>query len=186
MFVRRWMTAPVVMLPAETPLPEALRFMEGRRIRHIAVPGAHGPVGVVQSADLQRALASADPFAPRARRLGDLAFPPILTVTPDLPVERAAEMMLLNGVSGVPVLENGRLVGMLTASDVLRAFTYVMGVCESGARLFLGVPERGDLLEQVRLKSRGLVVRSLVACPSPDGGLEVVMRVRGRQGITAA
>ena len=103
-----------------------------------------------------------------------------------VPVERAVEVMLMNGVTGLPVMENGRMVGLVTASDVFRAFTYVMGVCESGARLSMTALDQENLIEEIAEQSRGLVIRSLVACPSLQGGLEVVMRVRGRKGVSAA
>lgn len=187
MFVRRWMSSPAVALPADTPLQDALRFMEGRRIRHIAVGLPGGGTGIVTTNDLHRSLALGDLYLGRGRRrLGDLLPEQPLSVHPDLPVERAVEMMLLNGVTGLPVVEGGRLVGLVTASDVFRAFTYVMGVCESGARLSLNAPEKENLLEDIKAKSMGMVIRSLIACPSPQGGLEVVMRVRGRKGISAA
>ena len=151
----------------------------------IALPG--GRTGIVTSNDLNRSLASGELYLGQGRRvLGDLLPEAPLSVYPDLPMERAVEVMLMNGVTGLPVAEGGRLLGLVTASDVFRAFTYVMGVCESGARLSLTALDRENLLEEITEKSRGLVIRSLVACPSPQGGLEVVMRVRGRKGASAA
>ena len=185
MFVRRWMSSPAVSLAAEMPIQDALRFMEGRRIRHAAVVTPLGGVGIVTSNDLQRSLLSTGWTAVR-RVVGDLLPEIPLSVLPDLPIERAVEVMLMNGVTGLPVVEARRLVGVITASDVFRAFTYVMGVCESGARLTLSVAERADLLDILEEQSRGLVIRSLIVCPSPQGSLDVLMRVRGRKEISAA
>jgi acetoin utilization protein AcuB len=181
------MSSPAVALPAETSLQDALRFMEGRRIRHVAVSLPTGSTGIVTTHDLHRSLALGEVYLGRGRRkLGDLLPEQPMSVHPDLPVERAVELMLLNGVTGLPVAEDGRLVGLVTASDIFRAFTYVMGVCESGARISVTALERDNLLESIQEKSVGLVIRSLIACPSPQGGLEVVMRVRGRKGVSAA
>ncbi len=187
MVVRPWMTSPTVALLTETSLPDALRFMEGKNLHHCAVMGSRGFAGTVSRAELYRMLASGGPVGGSTRRcLGDVLIRSPLSVPRDLPIERAAEMMLLNHVFAMPILEDGRLYGMITSSEILRAFTYVMGVCEGGARLVLNSSEGGDLLDEIRQRSCGLTIRSLVACPDPSGGREVVMRVRGRNGASAA
>jgi len=187
MFVRTWMSSPAVALLTETLIPDAIRFMEGRNIHHVPVMGGRGLAGMASSADLHRILASGGGSNLSWRRtLGDVLIQSPLGAPQDLPIERAAEMMLMNHVSAMPVLEEGRLLGMITTSDVLRAFTYAMGVCEGGARLHLHSPDGGDLLEEIRERSCGLTIRSLVVCPDPSGGREVVMRVRGRNGVSAA
>ena len=187
MFVRMWMTSPAVALLTETPLPDAPRFMEGKNLLHCAVVGGRGFAGMISRAELCRVLgAGGRPDGSSRKSLGDVLLRSPLSVPRDLPVERAAEMMLLNHVSAMPVLEDGRLYGMITSSEILRAFTYVMGVCEGGARLYLSSSEGVDLLDEIRERSCGLTIRSLVACPDPSGGREVVMRVRGRNGASAA
>ena len=90
--------------------------------------------------------------------------------------------MLEREVSGLPVVEDGRLTGMITESDVFRAFTRLLGVNEAGARVVLSVAEGSDLMEEIRRRTAGLAIRSLTAT-SRDGGWEVVMRLRGRTPV---
>lgn len=187
MFVRTWMSSPALALLAETPLPEAARFMEGKRIRHVAVLGSKGLLGMVSCTDLYRRLATGgvDGWYDR-KTLGDIVAQPPPLLQKDLPVERAAEMMLLHHASALPVLEEGRLAGVIGATDIVRAFIYLLGVCEGGARLHLTASDTGDILDEIRERSCGLSIQSLVVCPNPSGGREVVMRVRGRGAVSVA
>ncbi|MBI2998064.1 MAG: CBS domain-containing protein [Deltaproteobacteria bacterium] len=56
----------------------------------------------------------------------------LLTVTPQTTLEEAATLLLNHKIGGLPVLEEGRLVGIITTSDVLQAFLDVMGASEPG------------------------------------------------------
>jgi acetoin utilization protein AcuB len=49
-----------------------------------------------------------------------------MTLDPEASVEEAARLMLRNKIGGLPIVERGRLVGILTASDVLKAFLNVV------------------------------------------------------------
>jgi len=53
-----------------------------------------------------------------------------LTVTPAATLEEAAQLLLRRKVGGLPVVEAGKLVGIITTSDILQAFLDVMGVSE--------------------------------------------------------
>jgi CBS domain-containing protein len=55
-----------------------------------------------------------------AMKVADLMTRGVLSVAPDDPVRKAAELMLRYGVNGFPVLDQGKLVGMITQGDFLR------------------------------------------------------------------
>jgi len=56
-----------------------------------------------------------------------------LTVTPATTLEEAAQILLERQIGGLPVLAEGRLVGIITASDILEAFLDVMGASQGGS-----------------------------------------------------
>ena len=56
-----------------------------------------------------------------------------ITVTPATTVEEAAQIMLERQIGGLPVVADGRVVGIVTASDILRAFLDVMGASHGGS-----------------------------------------------------
>jgi acetoin utilization protein AcuB len=175
------MSAPVVALEASTPAADAHELMLVKKIRRLPVLDGGRLAGIVTRAELDAVLGPAEQSARRTRvRLGDLMTPRVRTVAPDDPLERAARMMLENDISGLPVVEGDRVAGMITESDIFRAFTRIMGLVEAGGRVVMNVPAGSDLLEAVRGRTAGMALRSLAAYPAPEGGWEVVARVRGR------
>lgn len=181
MFVRSWMSAPVITLPESTPAADALELMVVKKIRRIPVLADGVLAGILTQGDLQAVLGTSENSVRRTQtRLGDIMTRSVHTVAPEDPLERAARVMLENDVAGLPVIEGRQVVGMITESDIFSAFTRIMGVLESGGRVVMTIPEGNDLLDSLRTRTKGLSVRSLAAYPSTQGGWEVVVRVRGR------
>jgi len=79
-----------------------------------------------------------------------------LTVTPGTTLEQAAQVMLERQIGGLPVLDEGRLVGIITASDVLNAFLEVMGASRGGSTRidFVREGEEHGLTEATRIIAR--------------------------------
>jgi acetoin utilization protein AcuB len=79
-----------------------------------------------------------------------------LTVTPATTLEEAAQIMLERQIGGLPVVADGGLVGIITASDILKAFLDVMGASERGsARLdFVLEGEELGFVEATRIIAR--------------------------------
>ena len=128
MYVRDWMTSPAVTLPAETRAIDALEMMAVKKIRRVPVLRDDALVGILTQGDLLAALGPSESDPKRAGlRLGDLMTPKVRTARPDDRVEAAARTMLDHGVSGLPVVDGGVVVGLITESDLFEAFARVMG-----------------------------------------------------------
>ena len=181
MFVRNFMSSPVITLPTTTRAIDALELMQAKKIRRIPILEGGRLTGILTLGDVQAVLGYQEHSLRRASTLlGDLMTREVHTVTPDDPLERAARVMLDYEVSGLPVMEDDRVAGIITESDIFLAFTRIMGVLERGVRVVLTVPEGADLLEHLARRTAGMTVRSLAAYPSREGGWEAVVRVRGR------
>lgn len=184
MFVRTWMSTPVVALSEETPAMDALELMLVKKIRRIPVLSEGKLVGILTQGDIQAVLGPSENCVRRTQtRLGDMMTRGVQTIGPDDPLERAARIMLEKDIAGLPVVEEGRVVGMITESDIFSAFTRIMGILETGGRVVMSIPEGSDLLEAIRQRTSRLAVRSLAAYPAPGGGWEVVVRMRGRSKV---
>src|SRR5690349_7017334 len=141
MFVRSFMSSPVVTLPSSTRAIDALEQMQARKIRRIPVLEDGRLTGILTMGDLQAVLGLQEQSARRAATLlGDIMTCRVHTVAPDDPLERAARVMLENEVSGLPVLSGGTVVGIITESDIFLAFTRIMGIVERGVRVVLTIP----------------------------------------------
>ncbi len=129
--VRELMTAGVATLRLDDELLIADQVMELGRIRHLPVLDDHGRlVGLVSQRDLFRSALlrslEADPAVHRGqlRRLAvaDVMSTPVHEIHPDAPLEVAARTMLERRIGCLPVIDEGRLIGILTEADFVAAF----------------------------------------------------------------
>ena len=137
--VRDHMTTAVQTLTEDAPLRRAVELVLVRRVRHVPIVDAAGAmVGIVTDRDVMRALPS--PLSPIARQMYEslLESTPVtkvmtrepITVGAQVSLREAVVTMLERKISGLPVVENGRLAGMLTQTDALRAY---LGLPRKGA-----------------------------------------------------
>jgi CBS domain-containing protein len=128
--VRDWMTREVASVRRNDKLAIADDVMRLGRIRHTPVLEDHSDdlVGIVSQRDLFRgALAGALGYGQHAQQkvmsmlvIKDIMATDPVTTTPDTPLADAARVMLERKIGCLPVVEDGRLVGILTESDFLR------------------------------------------------------------------
>ncbi len=105
------------------------RLMRLARVRHLPVVREDEFVGVLSHRDLLQAeMEERDSQLPspaletlRSRPIAPLVRRDVVAVTPDCSPERAAELMLRHRIGFLPVVEEGRLVGIVTEADLLRA-----------------------------------------------------------------
>jgi CBS domain-containing protein len=142
MYVRDVMTTDVATVTPGTSLKEVAQILVGRAISGVPVVDIEGGVlGVVSETDLL-AKERADPpgrdgplawlvdpieIVERrklvARLAGEVMSAPAVTIPPNRTVASAAAAMLDHRVNRLPVVEDGRLVGIVTRTDLVRAFT---------------------------------------------------------------
>jgi acetoin utilization protein AcuB len=123
-----WMTRSPVTITEDTSLTAASRLMKDNDIRRLPVVEHGKVVGIVTWGDIREASAS-DATSLTVFELGYLLRKlqvdrfmtrhPI-TVTPSTPISRAAQLMMEHKIGGLPVVENGKLISILTESDIFR------------------------------------------------------------------
>lgn len=128
--VSEWMTTDVISVPPGTTLPEALTLMREKHIRRLPVVDEGRLVGIVTYGDLREAGPSdatglsIHEIGYLLQRLGveKLMTRKPITVHPDTALTEAARLMLQHKIGALPVLRDGQLVGIITESDIFRAF----------------------------------------------------------------
>jgi acetoin utilization protein AcuB len=188
MLVEDVMQREVVTVTPGTTLPEALRLSKGRGVRHLPVMEGTGLVGIVSDRDLKRAMASPATSLERHElnyllekiTMEEIMTRAVITVGPMLPVEEAARLMVKEKISAVPVTEQGRVVGIVTETDVLNVFLQAMGAGEPSSRLDVFLPEGSRALADAvhAVEGADVVISSIVTLPARAGRREVVIRVR--------
>jgi CBS domain-containing protein len=182
------MSAPAVVIPPVVPAGTALSFMEKRRIRRLPVVEDGRLLGIVTRSDLLAALGKdRRSRTGEERSIDELMTRKPFTVNQEDTLEQAAKLMLEKKVSGLPVVDVERVVGIITESDVFRALCEILGVAEKGARVIMSVDEGEDVLAAVKRRLNGLAMRSLATYHNSGlGRWEIVARVRGRMGAAKA
>jgi acetoin utilization protein AcuB len=127
MLVREWMTSPAVVVPPDMEAAAALDRMVELRHHRLPVEQEGRIVGIVARVDLEAKLGW-DRMAWRRldRRVEDAMTRNPYTVSPDDPLDKAVELMLHHKIGGIPVVEHEKVVGIITETDVFRAFVKVM------------------------------------------------------------
>jgi acetoin utilization protein AcuB len=144
MLVRDRMSHPVITVTPQTTLGEALRLMNTEHIRRLPVVDKNGNlIGIVSERQLLKA-------APTDATLLDvwevkavlhrvtierIMTRDVITIEPETPIEEAARIMADSKISGIPVVEAGQVVGVITETDLFKAFLEVMGAREPGIRV---------------------------------------------------
>jgi len=145
MLVRDLMQREVVTLKLNDSLGLADDIMELGRIRHMPVLLTGIVVGIVSQRDLYRAAVSSVLQLQRSAEREWLASVPVrnvmspnvITVAPDETIHVAVELMLGHRIGCLPVVEHGKLVGLISETDCLRHLARALAISEEKA----GLPE---------------------------------------------
>ena len=177
MNVRESMTARPRTVTPDTDIDEAQAIMRRGRFRHLPVVEGDTLVGIVSERDLHVADVAAAELGHRPVRAVMTANP--VTINPDDPVEEAARLMLENKFSCLPVVEGAVLAGVITESDIFRAFVDVLGVMEPGTRVEMHAGDLATALAGVAgvAQSQNVRIVAVVSKTSAaTGGFGLVVR----------
>jgi acetoin utilization protein AcuB len=132
MTVRELMQKEVFVVSPEDSIDRVFFLMHFEKIRHLPVVNGREVVGIVSDRDLYKALGPKSRRGPVAHGKGGtqlFVIPKkarhimrrgVLTIEPEAPIKKAASMMATKKIGALPVVKDGRLVGILTATDLLR------------------------------------------------------------------
>lgn len=189
MFVKEWMTPNPKVLPSKTPVMEAMQHLREGGFRRLPIVDNGKLVGIVTDRDLKEATPSKATtlsvyelnYLLSKLTVKDVMQSPVLTVGPDDPIEKAALLMEEHKVSGLPVVDNGAVVGILTITDMLKTFVNVLGLREGGTRVTVMLPDEPGVLARVaEVAPPSNIVAVVTAGVKSGQGREVVLRVTGQ------
>ena len=159
MFVRDCMSLPAVTIVPHISLQAALNLMHEHRFRRLPVVDDRGRlVGIVSERDLLYASPPPSTLSSglalnhllTERRVDEIMTRNVLTVTPDTFVEDAARLMVDNKVGGLPVVDgDNHVVGVITETDVFRAFIELYRAGHAGLYLTVEAPDRAESMVEL-------------------------------------
>ncbi len=148
---------PITIAP-DVGIEEALKVMREKKIRRLPVLDRQGTlVGIVSEKDLL--LASPSPatslsihemhYLLSKMKVFEVMTKDVITVTEYTALEEASRIMVDNKIGGLPVLRDGKLVGIITETDLFKVFIELLGAREQGVRVTMLVPELPGELAQI-------------------------------------
>ncbi len=132
MRVNDWMIKNVVTIGSDSSVLKALSLMKKKAVRHLPVVDAGKFAGLITSTDVKQAILTG---MLETLRVGDIMMKNPVTVTRETTLEEASRIIYEQRVSSLPVVEKGKVLGILTTIDILKAFIDLMGVLKSGSRI---------------------------------------------------
>lgn len=182
MLVKNLMTQPVITVIEDTTVGEALDLLKKKDVRHLPVVDVnHLLLGITSEIDLLRVFPKNKSLSSFEANL--LARTPVGSVMNSCPivveagdmVENAALIMRANKIGCLPVLEDKKLVGLLSRTDVIDAFISSLGFGISGTRITVSYRKKWGFLANLIafVDKYGIVIDNIVTFES-----EVVLKVR--------
>jgi acetoin utilization protein AcuB len=191
MRVRDFMSTNVVAVDEKTSIHDAKKIMRAHKIRRLPVMKKDKLVGLVT----ERMLLEATPspatdltihelhYLLAKMTVKDIMVKDPYTISPDMPAEEGMELGQEMGYGGFPVVENDRLVGIATESDIVRMMTRVLGVKENGKRISIKVTKDFGNMQKIMsiLDKRKALLLSLMTFLKPDSEeYMIVLRLKSK------
>ncbi len=188
MFVAKNMTKNPITVTTDTTILEARKIMANEKIHRLPVLSSGKLVGMITEKDIL----SASPSSASTLDVYELTYmlaklkvkkvmqKDVITTTPNTPIEEAAIIMADNDISGLPVVDKGYVVGIITESDIFRTFIDMFSARDKGIRVTIVVPEKvGELhdITQAIAAAHGDLVTVLTFSGTAPGNRVCLLKI---------
>jgi len=179
MRIRDVMTKNPITVDSETLVLDAQKIMKENSIRRLPVVDKGSLVGIVTQHDLLQASPSPATslsihelnYLLARMKVKEIMKKNPMTLTPDTPFEEALKMGQDKKIGSFPVVENGKLVGIATESDIVRFLTHALGIREEGSRVTVeGLGGKfGDLEKIIAIANQHqTIILSMISLQRPE------------------
>lgn len=158
MLVKDWMNKPVITVDLTDSMLDAISLIKKHNIRMLPVTEKGNLVGVVSDRDLKKASASDATlleehdiqYLTSKIKIKDIMTKNPITVPHDFTIEETAEVLLSSKISGAPVTnDKGKLVGIITQTDLFRVIFSLTGVAKKGIQFALKLIDRPKCIQEI-------------------------------------
>jgi acetoin utilization protein AcuB len=157
MLVGERMSRPVISVSPDAPIHDVLAMFKKEHIRRAPVIKDGKLVGIISQGDLL----NASPSPVTTLSVWEMNYllskvtvkrvmsKKVTTVDIDTPIEEAARIMADSKIGGMPVMNNGKVVGMITETDLFKVFLELMGARDKGIRVTASIDDKPGELAKV-------------------------------------
>jgi acetoin utilization protein AcuB len=191
MLVEERMTHPVITTHADVPIMDAYDLMQKENIRRLPVVNREGNlIGMVS----EREILQSSPSQATSLSIWELNYlmakitvdeimtKDVITVEASTPLEEAALLMADHKIGGLPVMKDGKMVGIVTETDLFKVFLELMGARDPGVRLAVlvrNVPGELAQLTKAILDLDGNIVAMGTSSGEDTSTGEITIKVEG-------
>ena len=179
MRIRDVMTKNPMTIDSQTLVLDAQKIMRENNIRRLPVVEKGKLVGIITHHDLLEAAPSPATslsvhelnYLLSKMKVKEIMKKNPVTLTPDTPFEEALRIGQEKKIGSFPVVENGKLVGIATESDIVRFLTRALGVREEGSRITIeGLGGKLTDLEKIIsiANQHQIIILSMISLPRPE------------------
>ena len=186
MKVRNFMNSDVITVETKTSILETQNIMRKKRIKRLPVMDKGKLIGFVTKHMILEASPSSGTslsiwelnYLLTKMRVDDIMVKNPITVPSDYPLEQVIWLGKKHGVSGFPVVDDGKLVGIITEHDITGVLSEVLGLESPGVRIT--IESLGNKLGELRkiigvLDDHGTPLLSIVSIPGKERGDWVIV-----------
>ncbi|NWF91680.1 MAG: CBS domain-containing protein [Syntrophaceae bacterium] len=179
MRIRDVMTKNPITVDSETLVIDARKIMQENNIRRLPIVDKGKLVGIVTQHDLLEASPSPATslsvhelnYLLSKMKVKEIMKRNPVTISPDTPFEEALKIGQEKKIGSFPVVENGKLVGIATESDIVRFMSRALGIREEGSRITIeGLRGKlGDLEKIISIVNQhNTILLSMISLPRPE------------------
>lgn len=166
MKVKNWMKADPVTVERTALLQEAAELMEEHAIRHLPVVADDRLVGFITQTDLRQYFF---PSMVEKIPVHEVMVVNPITIDVNSSIEKAARLIHDFKIGGLPVMDKQKLVGVITASDIVSGFIEVMGLLRTSMRLDVVVDQESGVDDVTRIiNEHGIEIFSVATESQPS------------------
>jgi acetoin utilization protein AcuB len=192
MFVSDWMTKKVFTVTPDDSLSEAVRLMKENKIRHIPVVKGDEVKGIISDRDIKEyspsKATSLDVYELHylldKTKIKDVMKTGVITTSSDMPVEEAAMIMHDKVIGCLPVVDDNKLVGIISDKDIYRVLVDITGIRRGGHRIYLTIEDMPGSIKDVAdiIRKHGFGLQSILTSYEgvAEGFRKIVIRTKSK------
>lgn len=173
MYIKNWMTKDVYTVDCDDSVIIAVRMMRDKKIKHLPVMQRGKVVGMVSDRRLKEFLPSKGTaldvyelnYLLENTKIADVMKGELVSAESTLPIEEAAQLLLEKSIGCLPVIDNGKLVGIISDKDIFKALIDITGAHNKGYRITLVLEDRTGSIKEAAdiVRSFGFGIESILS-----------------------
>ncbi|MBC2727905.1 CBS domain-containing protein [Desulfosporosinus sp.] len=189
MYVRQFMTPQVFTVNPEISIADTMALMREKKISRLPVVEKGKLVGFVTDGDLREASPSKATtlsvfelnYLVAKTPIREVALKKVVYCHPDTQIEDAALLMRDHKIGGLPVVDEGKVVGIITGSDILDAFLDIMGFRSPGQRVMIETKDQIGVMSDLAVTTKEFEVNigSLAVYHLKENKIQILARLQG-------